>query len=293
MFTNKINLRSGWLVILTLLVPLIAIGAPPDNGVKRYIALGDSFSVGWMPGADGVGMRTDDGYADQLFPMIDPFGARKLKLVKLGCPGESTVTMRQGGICDYDEGSQLAQALVALRAHKDKVALITIDIGGNDILNAGCVVGTDVNVVCILGALNQIAFNLPIILTAIREVAPNTPIVGMTIFNPFLAAWLTGPAGQGLAFSSAGLATLLNDVTLTPIYTAFGVQVADVAGAFNSNDFVTMVPFPPPWFSVPLNVATLCALTFNCTPPPQGPDIHPNVDGYGVIAGAYADILLP
>jgi lysophospholipase L1-like esterase len=294
MFTNKVYLRRGWLVVLALLLPSIG-AAQSENGVRRYLSLGTSLSVGIQPDANGVNQRTDDSYPDQLLPIIEPFGGRKLKLIKLGCPGETTVTMQFGGICDYDEGSQLAQALVALRAHKDKIALITIDMGANDILTAGCVDGTNVDIVCIIGAFNQIGANLPIILTALRQAAPNVPIVGMNLYNPFLAAWLTGPAGQALAIQADFLAQLLNGTVYAPIYGAFGIPIADAYGAFNSGDFVNMVEFPAPGsgFFVPLNVATLCAWTWNCTPPPVGPNIHPNVDGYGVLAGAFAAELLP
>ena len=295
MFTNKIKLQYGWLVILTFLVPSIAFGQADNQGVRRYLSLGTSLAAGVQPDAIGENQPTDDGYADQLLEIIEPLGGRKLKLIKLGCPGETTVTMMEGGNenCEYDEGSQLAQALVTLRAHKDKIALITIDIGVNDILQADCIDDNgNVDVVCIILAVNQIGTNLPMILTAIRDVAPNIPIVGMNYYNPFLAAWLTG--NQALAFQSDFLANLLlNQGTLAPAYGAFGIPVADVYSAFNSGDFDTMVPFPPPFFMVPLNVATLCTLTYNCTPPPVGPNIHANPDGYGVIAGAFAAVLLP
>jgi hypothetical protein len=39
---------------------------------------------------------------------------------------------------------------------------------------------------------------------------------------------------------------------------------------------------------VPLNVATICALTFECTPIN---DIHPNVQGYAVIASAFEAVV--
>jgi lysophospholipase L1-like esterase len=295
MFTNKVHLQYGLLVVVALLL-LPSIGAAQStNGVSRMLAIGDSLSVGIQPDENGVNQRTDDGYPDQLLQILDQagFGGRKLKLIKLGCPGETTVTMQFGGICDYDEGSQLAQALVALRSHKDKIALITIDMGANDILAAGCVDGNDVDIACIVGALNQIGANLPIILTAIRQAAPNVPIVGMNLYNPFLAAWLTGPEGQALAMQADLFAQLLNLTVYAPVYGAFGIPVADAYGAFNSDNFTDMVPFPPPFFMVPLNVATLCALTWNCALPPVGPNIHPNVDGYGVLAGAFAAEVLP
>jgi len=67
--------------------------------------------------------------------------------------------------------------------------------------------------------------------------------------------------------------------------------VADVAGAFHSSNFATMVPFPPPHNSVPLNVATICQLTYMCVPAPVGPNIHANPDGYGVMAATFAAVL--
>jgi hypothetical protein len=42
---------------------------------------------------------------------------------------------------------------------------------------------------------------------------------------------------------------------------------------------------------VPKNVAEVCTLSWACTAPPQGPNIHANAAGYGVIAGAFADVL--
>jgi hypothetical protein len=39
---------------------------------------------------------------------------------------------------------------------------------------------------------------------------------------------------------------------------------------------------------VPTDVARVCALTWMCTAPPLGPNLHPNDTGYHVIAGALA-----
>jgi hypothetical protein len=69
------------------------------------------------------------------------------------------------------------------------------------------------------------------------------------------------------------------------------MPVADVASAFASNDFATMVPFPAPYYSVPLNVAVICQLTYMCVPGPVGPNIHANQTGYGVIAATFASVL--
>lgn len=288
MATRYKRLRYECLAILILAAP--AFGSSDNNGVRYYVSLGTSLSVGIQPDAAGVNQLTDQGYADQLFDIIEP-DFRKIRLVKLGCPGETTTTMMAGGICTYSKGSQLAEAVKFLHAHKDKVELITIDIGVNDILGAGCIVDTNVDFACIQGAFFQVAVNLPVILSALREAAdPGTPIIGMNYYNTFLASWLTGPAGQVLAFQSSQLARIFNDGVLGLTYGAFGIPVADVADAYLSDDFATLVPFPTPDspLLVPLNVAVICQLTYMCVPPPVGPNIHANPTGYGVIAATFA-----
>ncbi len=291
MTMKKNVLRYEWLMIMILAIP--TIGAADNNGVRYYVSLGTSLSVGIQPDASGANQLTNDGYADQLFDIIEP-QFRKIRLVKLGCPAETTTTMMVGGICTYPKGSQLAEAVKFLHAHKDKVELVTIDMGANDLLEAGCVVDPAIDFVCIAGVFLQISVNLPVILSALREAAdPDTLIVGMNYYNPFLAFWLIGADGQSLAFQSAVVVNIINNNILSPTYAAVGIPVADVASAFLSNNFAPLVPFPLPFPNdfVPLNVATICQLTFMCVPPPVGPNIHANPTGYAVMAVAFADVL--
>jgi len=281
--------RHVWLVALILALP--AIGFAENSGVRYYVSVGTSLAVGFQPDAQGINQRTDDGYADQLFDMIKG-DHREIRLVKLGCPGETTTAMIDGGTCTYPKGSQLAEAVSFLHAHKDKVELVTIDVGVNDILALGCIVGTNVDFECINAALYQISVNLPLILAELKSAAhPDTQFVGMNYYNSFLAFWLSGADGQLLAMQSSALANVLNHSILGPTYGAFGMPVADVAAAFNSDDFWTMVPFPPPFGSVPLNVAMICQLTYMCVPGPVGPNIHANPTGYAVIATAFSDVM--
>jgi hypothetical protein len=46
-----------------------------------------------------------------------------------------------------------------------------------------------------------------------------------------------------------------------------------------------------PALGVPLNVLLVCRWTWMCVPPPVGPNIHANADGYAVIAGAFLAVL--
>ena len=204
--------------ICTIIFLVFLVGAAPvsfahdknhdRDDEKFYLSLGDSLSVGVQPDATGINQRTDDGYPDQLFNILSA-EEDDLRLVKLGCENrETTENMISGGECFYEEGSQLAQAVKFLRKHGDDVALITIDIGVNDVIFSGCIIETDgivtgVDVDCILapdGPFAQVATNLPIILSALQQAADDdTQIVAANYYNTFLAAWLTGPEGEALA----------------------------------------------------------------------------------------------
>lgn len=266
----------------------IAAADEQDSGVRYYLSLGTSLSVGIQPDAEGDNQLTDDGYADQLHDIVAP-EFRKLKLTKLGCPGETTVSMINGGKCAYEEGSQLAQAVEFLEAHKSKVAIVTIDMGVNDVLAANCidVAGADVDLGCLAYAFRQLSTNLVTILTALQQAAhPDTKFVAMNYYNTFLAFWFAGDAGQALAYQSVVLADQLNYGTLQPIYEGFGMRVADVAAAYGSSNFD---PSPVP--GVPQNVLNICMYTWMCARPPVGPNIHANPYGYGVIAATIAATL--
>ena len=247
-----------------------------------YLSLGDSLSQGVQPNAAGDSVETNQGYPDQLYAALR-LGNPRLRLVKLGCPGETTGTMITGGICSYPQGSQLAAAVSFLKYHRGQISLITIDIGAND-LNP-CLILTDPTKLqeCIAGALKTIGANLTYIMAELRAAGGSkVRIIGMTYYVPELAAWLTGPAGQQSARLSEQLAVTFNGV-LSQVYQAFGARIADVFGAFHSSDFTHQVTLPSIG-TVPLNVALICQWTWECAPPPRGPNEHANKIGYRVIA---------
>lgn len=274
---------------LLCLIPLalanLASASDHDNSVRHYLSLGTSLAVGIQPGIDGVNQLTDEGYADQVHDIVAP-DYRKLKLTKLGCPGETTETMIAGGKCDYEEGSQLAQAIEFLHAHKGNVAIVTIDMGVNDVLAANCidVATSNADVTCLLNAFNELSINLITIVTALRQAAhPDTKFVAINYYNTFLAFWPTGPSGQFLAYQSRDLANILNYDVLGGVYAAFGVPLADVAAAFDSNNFDTNTAT-----GLPQNVLNICIYTWMCAASPVGPNIHANRYGYGIIAATIA-----
>ncbi len=295
---------SAWRI--ALIAATLALGAcdaanelaniGDGDEVSYHVSLGTSLSVGVQPDSNGLTLPTGDGYADQLYDSIRPAfeagGAqpRELKLVKLGCPGETLDDMINRGNCLYIAGSQLDAAVDFLNDNSGRIHLVTIDIGGNDFRNAGCIT-TMVDISCVNAVSAQIATDLATVLTALRNAAgPNTTIVGMNYYNPYLGSWIEDAAGQTLAAESAQAAVILNDF-LSTTYATAGINMADVYTAFGSGDF-TMVPSPlDPNDMLPLSVANICTFTYMCDPAPVGPDIHANVAGYSLIADTLAAIL--
>lgn len=259
-----------------------------DRGPGYYLALGDSLSVGIQPDAAGTDVPTDQGYPDQLATMLDRRG-RDLRLVKLGCSGETTVTFTHGGICSYPGGgTQLTAATQFLRNHRGEVGLITIDIGAND-LNPCIALGQAAQIQsCLTALIPTVVANLTTIMPALREAGGSrVEIIGMRYYDPELADWLTGAAGQSLAQASVSLLDTYNGY-LAGVYQQYGASVADVFTAFGTTDFTDQVTLPG-LGTLPRNVATICQLTWECVPPPQGPNEHANAAGYRVIADAFLD----
>jgi lysophospholipase L1-like esterase len=254
-------------------------------GPRYYLALGDSLAAGVQPASDGPAARNRSGYAGRLAGLLRRH-LHLLRVVRLGCAGETTGTMIDGGICRYRAGSQLAAAVSLLRAHRRHVALVTMDIGAND--PNSCVLQGSLAALprCLAARATATLRNLSTILSALRLAAgPRVLIVGMTYYVPELAEWLAGRAGAVVAVISERLVTGYNRL-LTREYRRHGARVADVFGAFRSADFGDRVRLRGHGL-LPGNVAAICRLTWMCSPPTRGPDEHANDAGYAVIARAF------
>ncbi len=242
--------------------------ASDTSAVHYYLSLGDSLASSPEAGGDA------NNYADQLFAALkeqDP----TLRLVKLGCGGETTHSMIFRNPCGYAHGSQLAEAVSFLHAHRQFVSLVTLDIGANDVLL--CVFNVDQG--CLDTALPAVSTNLATIVSALRAAAgPDVPIVGMNYYDPFLAFWFDSQAAAQL---TEQMVVQFNDV-LGSAYSTAGDPAADVESAFSTTDF-TLQPD-----GIPLNVERICQWTRMCT---SSPDVHPNATGYGVIAQAFEEVL--
>ena len=258
------------------------------NDYDYYLALGDSLAWGAQPNSAGVDIKSGHGYADDLAAYLRQHGDRDLKYVNLGCPGETTGTMLDGD-CPYLSTSgqsykvQETAAIAFLKAHPHSRILVTLDIGANNV--DGCLSGGSLDETCVAEGLAAVGTQLPQIMAGLKEAAGDrVTFVGMNYYDPFLAEWLTGSAGQTLAEESVALSTAFNGI-IDAAYGAFGVPVADVSGAFKTTDFTDTVPLDGT--TVPVNVANICAWTFMCAPAPVGPNIHATDAGYRVLAAAF------
>jgi len=254
---------------------------PASGSGPYYLALGDSVPV-WN-GSSSYPYQIASNYADQL---------PGLQVVDMACSGETTSSMLANSLCaPAPARSQMQEATAFLRAHQGSVAFITIDIGGNDVVN--CVSGGAIDVGCVLQGLTTMQTNLHTILSGLRQAAgPTVPIFGMNYFNPFLGDWLAGGSLQSFATGSVAELGLFNQV-LDQAFADQSVPVADVATAFQETDLTDMVPSP--WGTVPVAVDKACTLLdITCAVgQPEGFGDDPVIPGATVIAQTFEQTIGP
>jgi len=276
--TTKVGGSSPTTASTTTEPSTTADSTPPASARGPiYLALGDSAPV-W---------NGNDSYPDHIASHYVA-SIPGLELVNLAQSGATTTSMLQGPM--GGSGSQQQQAVSFLHAHQGSIALITIDIGGNDIL--GCITSaTSASTPCIQKAEATMVTNLDTILTGLRQaVGTSARIVGMTYYDPFLGDWLAGGADRTAAVGSVSLLTQL-DGLLSNAYEAAGAQVADVQNAFQSTDLSTTVASA--WGQIPIAVEQACTLLdITCQAgQAEGFGDDPNPAGGEVIAKAFENII--
>jgi lysophospholipase L1-like esterase len=276
-----------------LLVALVATGAmaglpaSPSAATSSgpyYLALGDSLST-------GGGATPGNGYVEDIYAQAR---ARipGLQLENLGCGGDSTTRMIRGGLChNYTTGNQLGDAEAFLRAHPGQVSFVTIDVGGDDVV--GCALSGTIDPTCVANAAHAIGANLPVILSGLRSAGGDVPIVGMTYYDPILAAWYSGawfqgPTGPATARASVSLLRSLND-ELSGLYAQYGIPVANVQRPFQSSDWKLTGAYLGQ--NLPQNVADICNWTHMCMTGGGNPNIHATDYGHSLIASAFEKVL--
>jgi lysophospholipase L1-like esterase len=271
---------------------------------KILLALGDSLAAGYQP-VDGTSVLPpvdpETQFRDQGYPQSYPAdlaAIRHLRLIDLGCPGETTRSMRgtpAETACaslyrkEFDAGSQLAAAERFLARNAGKVGMVTLDIGANDL--DACVTTHGADLGCLADhdatALNDLTADLRALTAAVHRFDRGTPVEAMNYYDPFLGLAYSPGGGNGSSLAAETLAaTDIFNSQITATFHAFGVGVADVATAFRIHARTPTSVFGGK--SLPLDVATVCRLTWMCpTGAGSKQDIHPNPSGYRVIAQAF------
>ncbi len=216
------------LVLLICLLPAVTLAC---SGTEKptYIALGDSYAA-------GVGAsRSSDGYVSLFFSFLLSSRDESLSLRNLAVSGETTSSMIATG--------QMGMALAELRFRnhdsdpKNDVFVITIDIGGNDVLdlaNEGkpCAPPASVTDPACQSAVTQelatVSENLTAILRALRVAAgPNVKILALDYFNPY--------SGTGKPLEQPGdivLPVLNNEIADVAATPGIDAQVVKTFDAF-------------------------------------------------------------
>ena len=275
------RLRNAIIVVATFVFgsgfASVSSAAPAD---PVYLALGDSLAASFQPNGD---LRS--GYAEQVY-QLQQAAIPDLRLVKLACPGERTSTIdRPRRVCPYPAGTQLDQAVSVLGSRD--VAFVTLQIGSNDLLHCFRFGKAAFDQGCVDDLLPRLQNRLTTIVQALQAAGPGVPILGATYYDPLLAAWIIPGIDPDAVTAIADVWTSFNDA-LEQTYAGLGVPVADIEGAFSTDDFGTIVHVRH-LGDVPLNVARVCQWTFACSP--RGFDPHPKTIGYARMTEAWEAVI--
>ena len=186
-----------WLAAAALFVALLTAAcgrggesAPPPEGVSgpgAYIALGDSLSEGV-----GASVRGESDFVSRVWDGLPG----ELELLNLGESGDTS-----GDLIDH---GHLDQAVDEVERRRDDdnpdndVKLVTLEIGGNDLLNiffdlvlpGTCpslkeALAKPVCVGALRDALDEFRPNLAEAIDRLQAADPDLPIALMTLYNPF------------------------------------------------------------------------------------------------------------
>ena len=243
--------------------------SPSPAAAGTYLALGDSLAVGV-----GATAPADLGYVGRLLSALrsETSPVRVAQLRNLAISGETSASMIAGG--------QLDAALEAIATADPPVAIVTLDIGGNDLLR---LLGTET---CQAAPLAQeclallaqtlAAFDANFqqivgeLMAALERDAPGARLAVMTYFNPF--------SGTDAAYEAAAqLALLGTDDRIdcdAPEPQARGMN--DIIACAGERLGATAVDIGPAFRGLGLELTHI-----------GSDDIHANDAGYEVAADAF------
>ncbi len=259
-------LAVALLFVLVTSVPDSAHAAEGKNS-PLYLALGNSLAAGV-----GASKPVQTGYVNLVFEYLQdtaPYADTGITILNLGVPGETSASL-------LATGAQLEKALQEIDSRRsdqiqgNEVQVITIDIGGNDVLGLAqggtpCRIDPS-GAVCqqiVASTLTDFSTNFARTLTDLRRSAgPDALIVALTLYNPY-----SGTGGDLDAPGDLVVQQLNTTVQSMASRADVDAKVADI--------------FPALQGKAP-------SLTHIGETPS---DIHPNDDGYRLMADAVIAVL--
>lgn len=239
----------------------------PPAQPRLYVSLGDSYATGLSP--NGTGESFADIVAKQ----------EGLDLVNLACNGATSAELLTQPACgpEADGRTQLDATVETLRT--GKVGLVTMVIGGNDLVEPCAVAENPIE--CATSTVAGTKTNIAAVLTRIREAAPDVKIVGLTYPDVFLGAWVNPvfPNGEDLARTSVPMYEDFNG-EIAAEYAKFGAKFVDVTNTTGGYGALTELTEHPKYGQIPASVAEVCTLTYFC----DKTDVHPTPAGHQAIA---------
>lgn len=269
-----------------------------DPTVKYYVSIGDSYAAGYRPTGPDSGSTSTDGFAYQVEEELHA-SQPEWQLVNFGCSGETASAMSFDRGCEagargpdgppYPDDPQSVAAAKFVNDHRDQIGLVTIVMGGNDILPCGRETDPERARACAEDQVPKVRQSLDALLSRIRAaVGPHVPIVGASYLNVFLADQLSSdPQIQARAAISTVLFRDYLNPALVQTYEKYGASFVDttaLTGGYLPDTEKTSLPGHG---TVPASVGRICALSYYCT----NDDPHPNRDGHAVIARAIEKVV--
>ena len=217
------------------------VSASADATSGHYLALGDSLAFG-----DGASSPEHNGYVPRVARAFNSLGPGFDPSVNLAVKGETSTSFIDGG--------QLVAAVASVSDPSTDIELVTLDIGGNDLLallKAGPCTTDPQGTACALlvaGTLQQFGNNFGIIVGTVAFGLANDPgsekFLVMTYYNPWDGTGSQYEAIVDMAlFGMDGIVDCaaiganpynagMNDI-ITCVGQQFGAEVVDVYSAFD------------------------------------------------------------
>ncbi|WP_099037018.1 SGNH/GDSL hydrolase family protein [Mycobacterium neglectum] len=255
-----------------------------------YVSIGDSYAAGYRPSFMGPGATSRDGFAYRVEEKLRS-GSEDVRLVNFACSGTTAYGMafdkgcaddaRAPGGPEYTDTPQAAAAVDFISEHRDRIKLVTLGIGANDLLRCANEADPAQRQTCAEAEVPRVRLSLDSVLERIRAaVGPNVPIVGVSYINVYLADALK-PDGSAKADAATILFQNYLNPTLAQTYSKYGAKFVDTTALAGGYLPSTDKTYLEGHGTVPASIGRVCSLTYYCT----DNDPHPNRAGHDLIAG--------